>query len=284
MSDNDKLEKLEIKRFHGQVRVADVQEAFDLFINRINTLQGIYNDADIKNETDYTLGSSSLAPLGYTLSVGGLKKLLEAYDGVVIGCKPIRIDSTRVKMTAGILITKTKGIELPDSIVNVNSNTKTIYWHKTGQNYVTAESESTIKICDINMNRESIFVPDRDNVQVEDIKGTHKIYTESRTFDKLASSHTPMQLDNSGKPQFYCAIDAVVKEGDGYNRMYLFGEEVAYNVQGDGKKGDQSHKNLHYWTPVNFLYIPKKVSNPYTCSKWDSSKIFEVIEELNVKE
>lgn len=277
MSDKDELKNLEIKRFHGQVRIADVQEAFDLFVNRINTLQGIYNDADIKNETDYTLGSSSLAPLGYTLSVGGLKKLLEAYDGVVIGCKPFKVNSNTVKMTAGILITRTKGIELPDSIVPVNNNTKAIYWHKTGQNYVTAESESTIKICDINMNRESIFVSDRDNVQVEDIKGTHKIYTESRTFSDFASAKTPMTLNNSDKPQFYCAIDRFMQEGQGYNRMYLFGEEVAYNQQ-------TGHKNLNYWTPVNFLYIPKKVSNPYTCSKWDSSKVFEVIEELNVKE
>lgn len=266
-----------VKRFHGQVRVADVQEAFDEIVNRINTLQGIYNDADKKNETDYTLGSSSLAPLGYTLSVGGLKKLLEAYDGVVIGCKPFKVNSNTIKMTAGILITRTGGIELPDDTVSVNSDTKSIYFDRVLEQYTTSSNSNTVKICDINMNRESIFVSDRDNVQVEDIKGTHKIYTESRTFSDIASSKTPMTLNNSDKPQFYCAIDRFVQEGQGYNRMYLFGEEVAYNQQ-------TGHKNLNYWTPVNFLYIPKKVSNPYTCSKWDSSKVFEVIEELNVKE
>lgn len=274
-------------KFHGQVRIADVQEAFDEIIKRVNYMVDAYNNNESNIEkVDYTRGAKSLAPAGYSLSVGGLKKVLEAYDGVVIGCKAIRISSTQVKMTAGMLITKDRGIQLPDDTVAVGSSTKTIYFDKSNHSYTTISSDSTVKICDINMNRESVFVSDRDNVQVENIRGSHNIYTESRTFSDFASGKstvTPIPIDTSDKPKFVCGIDRFTQESEGTNRLYLLGTEVASNKQ-------TGHKNLNYWTPVNFLYLPKGTSNPYTVSKrkdgkyYDSTKSFDVIEELILKD
>lgn len=256
-----------VKRFHGLVRIEDVKDAFDDIITRISNMQDAYNTAFDAVDVDYTKGSATLAPLGYSLSVGGLKNLLKTYNGVVIGAKCIKVNSSTVALTDGILITENGGIRLPDSVVDNVSNANTIYYDKVEEKYTKTPNSNTIKVCDINMNRDSNFVMNRNNIQLESLDGIYKIGTESRTFGDFAGG-SPMTIDTTNKPQFFCAIDKRMQEGDGTATVTLFGEEVARNKQ-------TGHRNLNYWVNVNFLYIPKSCDNPYSINK-NASKVYEV--------
>lgn len=264
----------DVKRFHGQVKISDVHKAFDNILTRIHDMEDVYNASlNLSEGIDYTKGGATLAPLGYSLSVGGLKDLLKTYDGVVIGSKCIKVSSNKVALTDGILITKDGGVRLPESTVDIASNTKTIYYDKVLERYVTSPNSNTVKVCDINTNRKSNFLSTINNVQLEDLDGYYAIGTESRTFKDFAGG-SPMSIDTTNKPQFFCAIDRIRLEGDGTASVNLFGEQVAKNRM-------TGHKNLNYWVNVNFLYIPKGCSNPYSVNK-DASKVFEVIEKKDL--
>lgn len=91
-----------IKDFKGQVKVADIQAAFDEIVNRINKQVDIYNDAAGLSDIDYTKGSPKLSNAGYTLSVGGLKSVIDAYNGTLIGCRAYRLSDTSVLVSDGL--------------------------------------------------------------------------------------------------------------------------------------------------------------------------------------
>ena len=81
-----------IKDFRGQVKVSDVQNAFDEIVNRINSKVDVYNSFFDLQDYDLTKGSPLLGASGYTLSVGGLKSVLNSYANTVIGCRTWKID------------------------------------------------------------------------------------------------------------------------------------------------------------------------------------------------
>ena len=86
--------------FRGQVKVSDVQAAFDDFLNRINTMVSTFNATETAiSSIDLTVGGPTLAAGGYCLTVGGIKQLLDAYDGCLIGCRAFRIDSNHIAVT-----------------------------------------------------------------------------------------------------------------------------------------------------------------------------------------
>lgn len=137
MSNNNNNKKYEVKQFKGQVKISDVQAAFDQIVERINEMIDSYNEASYVTEIDYTKGGDTLAPSGYTLSVGGLKQAMKACDGCVVGAKPFRVDNGHFKMTTGTLVTE-KGIyRLPDKVL-ANPADKAhsrLYFNPTTQDY-----------------------------------------------------------------------------------------------------------------------------------------------------
>lgn len=91
-----------IKDFKGQVKVSDIQAAFDEIVDRINAQIDIYNNAAGLGNIDYTKGSPKLSNAGYTLSIGGLKSVIDAYNGTLIGCKAYRLSDTSALISDGI--------------------------------------------------------------------------------------------------------------------------------------------------------------------------------------
>lgn len=135
-----------VKKFRGQVKISDVQEAFDKIINRINSMVESYNNSDWVKDIDYTVGGDTLAPAGYSLTVGGLKQLMTAMDGLVVGAKPIRINSNTVKMTDGVLITKDGFHRLPQKSISPISG-KTIYYNTVSKKYQwTGAGSNLVKV------------------------------------------------------------------------------------------------------------------------------------------
>ena len=107
---------MDYKNFKGQVKISDVQECFDDLTNRINSLIDKYNESSYVTDINYNNVSPELAPVNYTLSVGGLKKILDAYDGCVLGTKVFRV-SNNLCITDGLLIRRNGCIHLPSAII-----------------------------------------------------------------------------------------------------------------------------------------------------------------------
>lgn len=108
---------MDYKNFKGQVKISDVKECFDDLTNRINSLIDKYNASSYVTDINYNNVSPELAPVNYTLSVGGLKKILDAYDGCVLGTKVFRV-SNNLCITDGLLIRRNGCIHLPSAIIS----------------------------------------------------------------------------------------------------------------------------------------------------------------------
>lgn len=92
-----------MKDFKGLVKISDVQNAFDEIVGNINNMVDTYNASAKVLDIDYTKGSAELGASGYTLSVGGLKRIIQTYQGCSVGCKPFKIDANHCKVTAGFI-------------------------------------------------------------------------------------------------------------------------------------------------------------------------------------
>ena len=131
-----------IKLFKGQVKIADVKAAFNEIIDKVNTMVENYNNSSYIQDIDYSVGGSTLAPSGYTLTVGGMKQFMDSCDGTVIGAKPFRVSSNKLKMTTGLLVTKHGIYRLPDSVLAIPTDKeyRTIYYNtSTGEYQLTGQ-------------------------------------------------------------------------------------------------------------------------------------------------
>lgn len=263
-----------VRQFKNRVRIADVQAEFDNLCERIDNLnQRIQDVTDIGEEYDYSVGSDQLASAGYTLTVGGLKKALAAFDGMVIGAKAFRVNSNTVRLTAGLLITSQGCFNIPSGAITIPPTVYSIYFDTTINTITTSPTD--YKICDINLNRGSINATDNKSVQCENIYGTYNISIPSRVFPNKGNSDKGYgaftgwldwgnlsntlkcyeAVDVTSAPKFVvpvCCCEA--DDGDRYEVYYL-NQRIAYR------------KGLHRWcnwqSPMNYILLPKGVSNPF---------------------
>ena len=104
------------KDFKGQVKISEVKECLDTLVAGVNKQIDLYNTSDYVQDIDYNIGAPDLAPLNYTLSVGGLKKFLNAYNGCVIGCKAFNIGG-QYAVTDGIMFLQDGCHRIPAQII-----------------------------------------------------------------------------------------------------------------------------------------------------------------------
>lgn len=105
-----------VKDFRGQVKISEVKAEFDYLLATINNTIDLFNQSEVMSEEiDFSNVSPNIAPTNCTLSVGGLKKILEAYNGAIVGCKVFRIGTDKYYITEGVLVTSevTAGVSKP---------------------------------------------------------------------------------------------------------------------------------------------------------------------------
>lgn len=127
-----------VKQFKGQVKISDIQRAFEEILGKINTIIGIYNNSGEVQEIDYTVGDATLGSTGYTLTVGGLKQVMDIIKGSIIGAKVFRVTDNQIKISDGILVTEKEFVRLPDSVINLPTGTTgdiTLYFNTTTNKY-----------------------------------------------------------------------------------------------------------------------------------------------------
>lgn len=118
-----------VKIFKGKVHVSDVKKEFDILVAGINEIIDAYNSSDYITKIDYNDVSADLAPSGYTLSVGGLKKMLKTYSGRVLGCAITRdMEKNKLIVSNGLYISETGGRAIPSTILSYDKNKKTLYY------------------------------------------------------------------------------------------------------------------------------------------------------------
>lgn len=104
------------KDFKGQVKISEVKECLDALVAGVNKQIDLYNTSDYVQDIDYNIGAPDLAPLNYTLSVGGLKKFLNAYNGCVVGCKAFNIGG-QYAVTDGIMFLQDGCHRIPAQVI-----------------------------------------------------------------------------------------------------------------------------------------------------------------------
>lgn len=105
--------------------------------------------------------------------------------------------------------------------------------------------------------RDSDYRNDLKNLQVQDLDGTFKITVKNRLKNSIAAPSQSETIDTSKGAKFVCAGDVIRFEGQGTAGIKLLGIQVSWNAQA-------GHRNLCYWYPCNYLYLPKGVESPYS--------------------
>lgn len=123
-----------VRNFRGQVRISDVKDEFDNLTSHINNMISIYNNAvGAEGSIDYTKASSSIAPVGYTLTIGALKKILNAYNGALLGSQVYRSAGDLYQVTDGLYITKNKVYRLKHGLLQGSGDI--LYYDLTNEAY-----------------------------------------------------------------------------------------------------------------------------------------------------
>lgn len=124
--------------------------------------------------------------------------------------------------------------------------------------------------------RDSDYRNDLKNLQVQDLDGTFKITVKNRLKNSIATPSTSEAIDTSSGAKFVCAGDVYRTEGQQTARIDLLGTQVSWNAQA-------GHRNLCYWYPCNYLYLPKGVESPYSESDGRPSLMCQFPFDVNVE-
>lgn len=124
--------------------------------------------------------------------------------------------------------------------------------------------------------RDSDYRNDLKNLQVQDLDGTFKITVKNRLKNSIAAPSQSETIDTSSGAKFVCAGDVVRFEGQQPARIDLLGTQVSWNAMA-------GHRNLCYWYPCNYLYLPKGVESPYSESDGRPSLMCQFPFDVNVE-
>lgn len=261
---NNNNKKYEVKQFKGQVKIADVQAAFDQIVGRINDMIDNYNRASYVTEIDYTKGGETLAPSGYTLTVGGLKQAMKACDGCVVGAKPFRVDNGHFKMTTGTLVTE-KGIyRLPDKVL-ANPADKAhsrLYFNPTTQDYQWGTKYNATEIVSEEFELNSTLKPSE---RFEGYYYNQK--PEGQYMESNAVNTKLFKIDRSKNPDELLAQGKVAIDIEKYPKIFIDGNiKLGDKIEITGYTGTVNNHlqdmMLGVYDPTTKTFEPKlKITN-----------------------
>lgn len=237
------------KVFKGQVKVQDVKDEFERLVNNINTVIDQYNESlDAISSDLYGEGSSNLAAPGYTLTIGGLKVLMNAYRGCTVGSKVYKVNDTTAVITRGIYFSEDgeSVINLPQSSVTINKNTRYVYYDKVNNYYTTTSNSNTVLVSRINANRNSKLI----STYPFDAEG---IGLSIRCGSNNVNPKTWQAPNNSSVGCFGRPWQPPVDSSNGTDTLYFDGRQIGYTKA----RGDRVI-NYFCWAPL--MYFPKGIS------------------------
>lgn len=242
-----------VKKFTGQVKASEIQALFEEFTTAINTMVQNYNTAIDLSDMDFSKGSASLGAYNYTLTIGGLKTLLSACDGVIEGFKVFR-NGNGLRTTQGLYVKDNHVYKIPAYYATSIAG-KYIHWNPSTSVFTVNNNfnppTGSVRLAAIDAKRErSAEMNDLPSVEIVGSDLKIKVGNKYKAQDDSNSFNT------TNNPIFLCGCEECANEGVP-KRALMFGEEVSYNAQ-------PGHRRRTYWQIVNALYIPKGAGNPYT--------------------
>lgn len=239
--------------FKGQVKKSDVQAAFDSFVTKINDIVTTYNTTDtVLDNIDLTVGGETLGAAGYTLTVGGIKQVLSAYNGTLLGCRAFRISSTKVVVTDGLYITTGKPIRINSQVltgsgnyISIDRDTGTL----TYSNTIPSGNDVIVYLSNVS---EDEYLSTIKDVYLEGLDGYYITIGKSEIPQSIADDNTDIDRFNGAGVYW---VDSSGADTVTFNNTEVLSRGWAYNG-GDAYRG---HANA---LPANFLFIPKGVTSP----------------------
>lgn len=242
-----------VKKFTGQVKAQDIRDIFDSFTTDINKMIDDYNASIDVSDIDFSKGGTSLGAYNYTLTVGGLKTLLAACSGTIIGVKVFKNGNGFVT-TEGLYVTNT-GVKKIPAYSAATIAGRFIHWNPDTNAFnvdnIRIAPSPSVLVAEIEPRRErSAELNDLGDIEIEG--NTLKI----KVGNKFKKQHDSDTFNSSNDAIFLSGSESIADEGH-QRRALLFNTEVSWNQQ-------PGHRRRTYWQFVNALYIPKGFANPYT--------------------
>lgn len=244
--------------FKGQVKVADVQAAFDEYVNRINNLINMYNTTNTLIEgLDLSKGSNTLASGGYSLSVGGVKQLLAAYNGTLLGTRAFRIDSNHVGITDGLYIYNEKPYRIKSQVLTGNGYD--VYFNPSDGsvglvNNNIYPSEDCVLILQLSTSEDAKYLNEFRDVQLEGVPN-YLLTVQKRAIG------TSIESDNPSIHRFQGATNNLVTATQGGGKVDFIDDENRFTYC-HGIQDPNPHRGHRFCGQANFLFIPKGVNTP----------------------
>lgn len=257
--------------FKGQVKISDVQRELNSLVTAINELIDAYNASDYVQDMDYSNGSGSLAPSGYTLTVGGLKTILAAYANKTLGFKVfyrgILNNNPEYVVSDGIIFTASGTIRVPMKLIAGQG--KYLYYNTTSSTYQFSETK-------LETSDTLYFITRLNNNRAEKYANSPLFTTEERDgyeiyIPKLNSSiwhDMPFTVDNTN-PRVIAGNEAVGDEGQPWRESFFLGNPANANQQA-------YHRGRAYYAMLSWLLLPKGVSNPFSYNYGSTQKVWNV--------
>lgn len=186
-----------VKNFSGVVHIADIQEEFDRLLKGLATLQGKMNELENVSDLDFTKGKPSLSAKDFTLTLGGLKKILQVYNNKVIE-EPIIVklpnETNKYKAFPGLYCDEEVGItQTNDNVLTLtSSNTIHLYQDSNGDLVTTITGEHIV--CSVKTDRSdneisnnaviNLYIDNNYCSLIPDTIPTLKMTTKTFTFDQ----------------------------------------------------------------------------------------------------
>ena len=145
-----------VKNFSGVVHIADIQEEFDRLLAGLAQLQSRLNELENLSDLDYTKGKPSLSAGDFTLTLGGLKKILQVYNNKTIE-EPIIVklpnETNKYKAFPGLYCDEEVGItQTNDNVLTLSSSGMTHLYKDSNGDITTTTGDENI-ICSVRTDR-----------------------------------------------------------------------------------------------------------------------------------
>lgn len=246
-----------VKKFTGQVKAQDIRDIFSSFTTEINNIVDDYNASIDVSDIDFSKGGSSLGAYNYTLTVGGLKTLLAACSGTIIGFKVFK-NGNGLVTTEGLYVTSAGVKKIPAYSATTIAG-RFIHWNPDTNTFnvdnIRIAPSPSVLVAEIEPRRErSAELNDLRDLEIEG--NTLKM----KVGNKYKAEESSNGFDSSGSAIFICGCEEVADEGQ-QKRALLFNTDVSWNQQ-------PGHRRRTYWQLVNALYIPKGAGNPYSYQRY----------------
>lgn len=252
----------DIFTFRGQVKITDVQRAFENLIERLNKMIYDYNTTDtFLQEQDYSVGSEYLGAANYCLTVGGIKQVLRAYNGTLLGCRFFKITDTSGILTDGIYFSEDKPIRISSQVLEgdlapdnhqlslrLNLSTGNI---QLGDDDPDPDEQGCVPVAYLSGYKPQYYKNTYRNVQAEGLDGY------SITINNRSLNWDRRDTDDKTRARFQGAGVYFVNASGG-GRVTFMGQDELTKAWGGGE-----YRRHATSCPANFLFVPKGCPSPF---------------------